>query len=341
MPESVEEIRIKWIKEKPHYLKLCDLLDAELKKTLKSIGISATVTSRPKEVESLVRKVIKQQAEGRSPTFDSIVDKIGLRAVVRFDEEVDEAVEVLRRTFNCIKSEYKSEVRDDNVSDLEHKESLKKFGYRSCHMDITLAQGHPSYSTFGNIPAELQIRTHAQDLWAVMAHELSYKSVLRDVAIQRQEAIDRRVYILSAIIEAADMEFARMNKEIVNTLGAELLILLRALEREYFKFTGQQYDREFSLQCLKFLSAINPRPVHQAKVALAEFSGKHNAKLSHIFSDQADNPDRSAFLFQPEAIFIFECLENQQLVLEEEWEKHYPARELERLATAWGVPVYE
>ncbi len=340
MPDPIEDIRLRWIKEKEHYVRFCEVLEDQLKKALKSIGMPSIVSSRPKEVDSLVRKAIKQQKEGRSPTFDSIVDKIGLRAVVRFTEEVDEAVAALKDAFHCIKIEFKSEVKEDDLPEAERRESLKKFGYRSCHMDITLRTDHPSYSSFAGLQAELQVRTHAQDLWAVMAHELSYKSVLREIAPDRQDAIDRRIYILSALVESADMEFSRMNKEILDSPGAEMLILLRALEREYFKFTSRQYDREFSLSCLPMLSAVNPRPIHQAREDLAHFSEKYAAKLAHVFSDQASNPDRSAFLFQPEAILIFECLDLRSLALEEAWEKYFPASELERLASVWGVPVF-
>jgi ppGpp synthetase/RelA/SpoT-type nucleotidyltranferase len=339
--DPIEEIRLRWLNEKEHYIRFCEVLDAELKATLRRIGISAVVTSRPKEIDSLVRKLIKQQKEGRDPTFESIVDKVGLRAVVRFAEEVDEVAKALENTFNCLKVEYKSEAKDGQTSEADYRDSLKKFGYRSCHMDIMLLTNHASYSMYPGFPAELQVRTLAQDLWAVMAHELSYKSILRDVAPAQQDAIDRRIYILSALIESADMEFSRMNGEIMATPGAEIFLLLRGLEREYFKYTGRQYDRELSLQALNGLTAVNPRPVNQAKDELSAFSTDHAERLAHIFSDQASNPDRSAFLFQPESIFIFECFEKRQLALEEEWEKLYPASELERLASVWGTSVFE
>ena len=128
-----------------------------------------------------------------------------------------------------------------------------------------------------------------------------------------------------------------MNKEILDTPGADVLILLRALEREYFKFTSRLYDREFSLNSLALLSTVNPRPLHQLKNDLAHFSKANAAKLAHIFSDQKDNPDRSAFLFQPEILLIFECLDTRPLALAEAWERQFPAKELERLAAVWAL----
>jgi ppGpp synthetase/RelA/SpoT-type nucleotidyltranferase len=300
-----------------------------VEETLKRIGISARVTSRIKAIDSLVRKAMKQMKEGRTPTFDSIVDKVGIRAVVRFKEEVEEAAGALQGAFHCTKVEFKSEGK-----------RLNEFGYQSCHMDILLRTDHPHYSSFDAFPAELQVRTLAQDLWADMAHELSYKSVLRDIAPERQMTIDRRIYILSALVESADMEFSRINGEILGSPGAERLLLLRALEREYFKFTSRPYDPEFSLDCIEVLMRVNPRPLHQAKEELAQFSDKHRVRLDHIFSDQKNNQDRSVFLFQPEAILIFECLESRPLALEEVWQRNFSGRELERLATAWGASVF-
>jgi hypothetical protein len=56
------------------------------------------------------------------------------------------------------------------------------------------------------------------------------------------------------------------------------------------------------------LISINPRPLHKVKEDPALFSENHGIRLAHIFSDQAGNADRSAFLFQPESILILEYL---------------------------------
>jgi ppGpp synthetase/RelA/SpoT-type nucleotidyltranferase len=329
MPEIIEEIRLRWIKESDEHDRFRLMLTELTEATLKSKGMAGRVTSRLKTIDSLVRKLIKQEKEGRNPTFESIVDKVGVRAVVRFKEEVEEAASAFRSAFRCIKLEFKSEGKQ-----------LNEFGYQSCHMDIGLREDHSNYSPFQSFVGELQVRTVAQDLWADMAHELSYKSVLRDLAPLLQTLIDRRIYILSALVESADMEFSRINKEILSSEGAENLLFLRALEREYYKFTSLPYDPEFSLESIAVLSKINPRPIHLLRQDLASFSEKNSAKLAHIFTDQASNQDRSAFLFQPEAILIFEHLDNHPLELEDVWQINFPARELERLASAWAASVF-
>lgn len=327
--DLIEDIRLRWIKEYADYARFRPILVDVVNTALKSQGITGRVTWRLKEIESLVRKLMKQVKEGRVPTFESIVDKVGMRVVVRFAEEVLEAVEIFKTVFQCTKVEFKSEGKETN-----------EFGYQSCHMDVSLQTDHPDYSSFSSFVAELQVRTLAQDLWAEMAHELSYKSVLKELAPDLQRLIDRRVYILSALVESADMEFSRINNEILSSPGADNLLLLRALEREYFKFTSRPYDPEFSLESISVLANINPRPLHQLREDLVRFSEKNKAKLAHIFVDQLSNKDRSAFLFQPEAILIFEFLDSHILTLEEVWQDNFPSRELERLASAWAVSVF-
>src|ERR1700676_2650084 len=122
MPDIIEEIRLRWIKERDDHDRFC-LIVAELtEKTLKSKGMAGRVTSRLKTIDSLVRKLMKQVKEGRTPTFESIVDKVGVRAVVRFREEVEEAASALRSVVRCLKLEFKSEGKQ-----------LNEFGYQSCH----------------------------------------------------------------------------------------------------------------------------------------------------------------------------------------------------------------
>jgi putative GTP pyrophosphokinase len=328
-PNVIEEVRLRWIRESQAHDRFRIVLSRVVEDLLKSGGIPGRVSSRLKSIDSLVRKVMKQMKEGRDPSFDSIVDKVGVRAVVRFTTEVDEAAQIFQHAFRCVKLEFKSE---------GHK--VNEFGYRSCHLDVALPASHADYSSFVPFVAELQVRTYAQDLWADMAHELSYKSVLRDLAPALQKQIDRRVYILSALVESADMEFSRINGEILASPGAESLLLLRALEREYFRFTSLQYDPEFALESIAVLARVNPRPVSRFQDDLSRFSERNHEKLAHIFSNQATNEDRSAFLYQPESILIFECLDERPMALEEVWESSFPALELERLAGVWGTQVF-
>lgn len=329
MSEIVEEIRQTWMAERPRHEAFCEFLKSEFARVCTQMGIRARVTGRVKEIDSLVRKALKQVREGRTPSLPKMIDKVGLRIIVRFQHDVDAIVADVRNRFDCLKVDYKTEgVR------------VNEFGYRSCHIDLQLGTNHPGQQNFAGFAAELQVRTLAQDLWAEMAHELSYKSVLRDTSPEFQLAIDRRIYILSALIESADMDFSRINDDVTNAPGAEPLSILRSLEHEYYQFTSNPYDLELSLDVIRLFREGDTRNPHQFATEISKFTADHREKLDHIFSDQATNQNRSMFLFQPESFLIFEALQRRPLSVEDIWEQQFPIQELRRLQVVWGVATF-
>ena len=57
-----------------------------------------------------------------------------------------------------------------------------------------------------------------------------------------------------------------------------------------------------------------------------------------VFEEAAQSPQGSSvFLFQPEVVMIYDLLHSRQYDLRRTWSQHYPERELERLANAFGV----
>lgn len=328
MTDTVEEIRQRWVAERPTHVAFCELLKDDFAGLCARMGIHARVTGRVKEIDSLVRKAMKQVREGRTPTLQSIIDKVGLRIIVRFQPEVNGIVAEVKKRFNCLKVEYKSE-----------GVKVNEFGYRSCHIDLQLDTNHPGQCGFAGFSAELQVRTLAQDLWAEMAHELSYKSVLRDTSPEFQLAIDRKIYILSALIESADMDFSQINDDVAQASGTEALNILRSLEHEYYQFTSKPYDMELSLDVIRLLREGDNRNSHRVATEIRKFTVDNREKLDHIFRDQATNVDRSMFLFQPESFLIFEAFQCRPLSIEDTWQQQFPIQELRRLQVVWGVPT--
>src|ERR1700724_908007 len=105
MHEAAEEIRLRWAVARDEYDRFRAIVEKTAKEAMHHIGLSVRITSRTKTIDSLVRKALKQIRAGRYPTFDSIFDKVGIRIVVQFKEEVEEAVETLKETFRCTKIE--------------------------------------------------------------------------------------------------------------------------------------------------------------------------------------------------------------------------------------------
>jgi hypothetical protein len=96
----------------------------------------------------------------------------------------------------------------------------------------------PSFSSLGELKAEIQVRTMAQHMWAAASHILQYKDE-QNVP----QPVKRSIYRVSALLETIDLEFERVlrQREIyraalnveasVETLNVDLLekILDRAL----------------------------------------------------------------------------------------------------------------
>ncbi len=67
------------------------------------------------------------------------------------------------------------------------------------------------------------------------------------------------------------------------------------------------------------------------------FFSEHEQNLLDVYEKAEDIPDRSAFLFQPEALMIYDLLETDHLAVREAWSGHFPDGELERMANTFGI----
>ena len=73
------EIRDRWLKEKDIYENFGEKIKDEVKLILKDMGISARISSRQKELVSIIKKIIRKHK-----SYEEIHDKIGIRVVVQF-----------------------------------------------------------------------------------------------------------------------------------------------------------------------------------------------------------------------------------------------------------------
>lgn len=69
------------------------------------------------------------------------------------------------------------------------------------------------------------------------------------------------------------------------------------------------------------------------------FPAKHQEKLQRLYDRHRGlHGVDELLLFQPEALLVFERIENDPFILEQEWSRHYPPDLLEQLALLWGKP---
>jgi ppGpp synthetase/RelA/SpoT-type nucleotidyltranferase len=316
---NLEEARRQWMAERPQYEELGLEIAGALQREIRRAGIWAEVKCRVKEVDSLIRKLIMKPEH----TYGSLGDKVGVRVIVRYRDEIDLILRIAQEVLN--------------VSDIENTiDRLRPdvVGYRSVHAVVKFRAGSSGASHFppDRFWAELQVRTLAQHLWAEMAHATVYKN---DETLQPlPNVLKRRIYILAGVVELADEEFNRIEREI--PLMPELNIL-KALERNHYKLTVRRGDSELSLDVIRLLLPLYQRQLSEIIARLDDFFATHTETLQHVYEQAEAIPDRSAFLFQPEVLMIYDLLESDPLVIRRAWNERYPEKELERVANAFGI----
>lgn len=160
---DLEDARRRWLEERAQYEQFCQTIVDRLRLALRREGIWADVSGRAKDVDSLIRKLIKKPKYA----YETIGDKSGVRIIVRYKDEVSLILAIVHRLFDC--------------SDIDEKvDALKpdQVGYLSTHVEIRLRAADASASKFppAAFVAELQIRTMAQHLWSEMSHDTFYKN---------------------------------------------------------------------------------------------------------------------------------------------------------------------
>ena len=101
----------------------------------------------------------------------------------------------------------------DDLHILEIKDYIekpKKNGYRSLHIIIRIPVYFMNKKQF--VPVELQIRTLAMDLWASLEHDIRYKSINKDVAVD----FAGELFQCSELIYRAEEKMEAMNEVLEN-----------------------------------------------------------------------------------------------------------------------------
>jgi ppGpp synthetase/RelA/SpoT-type nucleotidyltranferase len=312
--DDLERARHLWAEQQGTYHRLVDRIVNILRGEYRDPGIQ--IYGRPKEAHSLLKKLILKPEK----TYESLSDKAGIRVVARYTDELDVIGNFIERRF----PEHK---KDDKRISLK----VNQVGYQAIHYDIKIDEDEDAELV--GLCAEVQVRTMAQHLWSEMSHGLAYKP-----GMEIRDEIMRWLHRLSALIEVADDEFLRIRDEEQKMLDYDTYKILGLLEAQFYKFAATNYDKGLSLKTINaFNHLYGSGGLAQQREEFEEFCRQRAALLSHIFDNQKVVDD-SIFLSQPEALMIFQLLERDRFILRQEWVKHYPVKELERLAIKWGKP---
>jgi putative GTP pyrophosphokinase len=318
---DLEDARRRWLHDRAKFASFGDELVRRLKDGLRREGMWAEVNGRAKDIDSLIRKLIKKPHH----TYESLGDKCGVRVIVRYKTEIDPVLKLAKVLFDRGKPE-------NTVDRLKHD----RVGYLSSHADVRLYKTDPLASTYPPdiFCAELQVRSLAQHLWSEMSHDTVYKN--DETLVRLSKPLKRRVYLLAGTIEIADNEFDRLNQEMPSNPEVSLL---KSLERHYYKLTTRRPDIDLSLDTIKWLYPIYQLDVPKIKLHLDGFWDESGSMLQAVY-DRAEEETiaRSAFLFQPEALMLYDLLRSKEWDIRQAWADHQlPEKELERMANAFGM----
>lgn len=294
--------------------------------SLREDGISADVTARPKEVDSLLRKLVLRY---RTDDLTAVRDKAGARIVLHLPSDLEAARSIVRDLFPNSKEE-------DTAARLGEHE----FGYRGIHFDAEVPEpGFDKNSVVGTLLCEIQLRTVAEHAWSLLSHHLLYKSPGHDGI---PPAMRRRVHRLVAIVELFDQEARAAFAEITERPEYSVNAFMLGLERLHSQTVGdllpslRQCDYELT-EWLLPLYGDTSAPV-EALQLLAAFTTSNRDRLRAVIGqyDEAISP----FVGQPEALVLWERLDFDATAVVEQWAASaYPMTFLEDMATIWGHTV--
>lgn len=149
-----------------------------------------TITCRIKETASLVQKL---QRQDRYSSLEDLTDKVGIRIVTRYLNDVDRVSEILCSEFKLLE-------------DVRHGgESVEVFGYSSRHLILKISDTRShlrEWRQFADVVMEIQVRSILQHAWASISHGLDYKSST-DVPKEAR----RQLFRVAALLETGDELF--------------------------------------------------------------------------------------------------------------------------------------
>lgn len=319
MREILQEVKDKWEKERPIYKEMAEYIRTQIHKALLKEGIYPRVTSREKDLASMLKKVIRKSYSA----YEQIGDKAGVRVVVHFPRQIDIVEKVICSLYKVIE-------KDDKSKSLNYYE----LGYQAIHYQIEIDQAidRDAPPEFLNKTCELQVRTICQDVWSEMYHLVAYKSEL-DIPNE----VLREIHCLSAILEVGDKNFSRIDSMIQELPNHYSMNLLNKLEEYYYSLIGIFYDRELSIEAIEHLkTCYSTEELQRFNEIMSTFVKENLYKIKYVIDHYKE---RIIFMSQPEIFIILERLESDKYTLQEIWNKKYPADELLDISVAWGMPL--
>lgn len=163
-----------------------------LHKLSKAISIKGF---KPHELANRIKSAFslytKAQHKKIGNPFEQIHDIVGLRVVCLFLSDIEKIRGVLKDIFEVVEEDDKIKNTDANV-----------FGFFGINFIAKLKNPPKEQLDIKDFLFEIQVRTISQDTWAVISHDLDYKS-----SQPIRSSLRRDFYALSGLLHVADKHF--------------------------------------------------------------------------------------------------------------------------------------
>lgn len=210
MQPSSSELSKQFADKRPLHDSFTKSTETLLETLINAAGIQFfRIEGRTKNIESFNEKIAREGKEGKYNCLNDVTDISGIRVIAYLQEDCDRICSLIETRFMV---DHSNSVRKEDELDPD------KFGYLSTHYIISLASERialPEYEHFASLKAEVQVRTLLQHTWAAIDWKFRYKEER-----EAPKELRRRLFRISALLEAADNEFSAV-KEAIDKLAGE------------------------------------------------------------------------------------------------------------------------
>lgn len=188
------------------------------------------------------------------------------------------------------------------------------------------------------LKAEIQIHTKAQSAWAVVSHDLLYKTPL-----EIPSDLKRTIVRLVALVELFDNEVARFQTQLREHPDFAEMQVLDPLDDLLIEFTDRRPDKALSAMVVPSLVRLHGGTAADVIDDLVRpFVEEHRDQLDEIYKQYADDYRATPLLYQPEALLLFASLDRDPYQLREAWPSdQLPVDLLDDMAAIWGIDLEE
>lgn len=323
MALDINKVVEDWERDEPNFKNLGEAVFLYIKQHITDYEIFPEISQRTKELLSIIKK-IKKKNKQKPYSYDDLKDKLGIRIICSYQEDLDTIDSFLKTHFQVLKSEYKKDYLD-----------FDKLDYTSNHYDVKVKMDTYEFKDhleYVDLVFEIQVRTLNQHAWSNTAHSLAYKQET-DISVY----LKRRIYRLLSLYEIADDEFSSVNLALTDNSDSLAYKLLRKLESKVYKYAKTDFDRSSSLTTIKIILTFLTEEQQRILVSgIDTFMNEKSQDLEQVFWDNKFRFHEIDIITQPEIFVIWYCLDHFYFEITDNWADYFDQNDLEQAAVLWG-----